>query len=317
MTDGDRFRMLLSYHYAQRWDMAEILARYFPPDDPPELFLDSGAFSAKTQGAEIDVRAYGRWLVANAGTYWCCSNLDVIGDGVAAADGTWKNQQILEDEFGLHPVPVFHAGEPWSALERILNAGHGYVALGGLVGRPIVSVMPWLVQCFKMARGVAVFHGFGLTAWEPFKALPWYSIDSSSWGSGYRFGYMRLFDPRTRREARVQMFDPTSVYRHADLIRRLGGDPDVFASREAYHRRHACAVAGAVTKEAERYLQQLHGPVPLPDQPDRHGLRWYVADTAPANLSVMAAGLRLYLADTNVNDLAAAAGHHQPQEAPQ
>lgn len=312
MADLARFRMLISYHYFQRQNIDEMLAKYFPDGDP-EVFADSGAFSAKTQGAPVDVHEYAGWLKRFESRFFTYSNLDVIGDGAEAAEGTWVNQRILEDEHGLKPIPVFHAGEPWEALERYLEAGYPYIALGGLVGRPVASIMAWLVRAFRMAEGTAVFHGFGLTSWEPILALPWFSIDSSSWGSGYRFGFLRLFDPGTCREVRVQMFDPKDVYLKAKLIRRLGGDPACFATRENYDRRHACYVAATSWREAEAFLRRRHGEVSMPEG-TAVGLRWYCADSQVQNLSYYDKGLRLYLADTNMRDLAAGAGQEAPAQ---
>jgi len=45
-------RMLISYHYARRIDMEAAVAR-FP--ERPKVFANSGAFSALTLGAPIDV----------------------------------------------------------------------------------------------------------------------------------------------------------------------------------------------------------------------------------------------------------------------
>lgn len=333
-----RFRVLLSYHYfKQAEDMGRLLDEHFGADTHPEVFADSGAFSALTQGAPIDLHQYARWLQANERHFAVYANLDVIGDGEAAAEGTWQNQRVLEDEYGLRPLPVFHAGEPWSALERYLEAGYRYIALGGLVGRPRNSIMPWLVSCFRRAEGVAVFHGFGLTSWEPLKALPWYSVDSSSWGSGYRYGIVRLWDDR-RGRMEVFTLEHENRYKHGQLLRTYGFTPaDIEPGTDGLRQRLA-ALSAASWRRAEAWLRRRHGRIQIPGAPDDvpPGLRWYNADNAPSNLANGAEGLRLYcadgslqnlgdgaqglrlyLADTNLNDLAAgAAGTTTQGEAP-
>lgn len=304
----DPFRCLISYHYFRDEPMGPLLAKYFGEDTPPEVFADSGAFSALTQGAPIDVRAYGRWLVENKHHFRVYANLDVIGQDEESAAGTWTNQQILEDEFGLSPLPVFHTNEPWSTLDHYMERGYRYIALGGLVGKSRAGIMPWLVECFRRAEGEAVFHGFGLTSWEPLAALPWYSLDSSSWGSGYRYGFLRLYDPDKRRIQQITLKDHRNVYRHAHLIRRYGFDPAALLDPDKSHREQLCHISAMGWREVESYLRQRHGTITIPGDTDApSGPALYCADGSIQNLSDGAAGLRLYLADTNLNDLATAA----------
>lgn len=314
----DPFRCLISYHYFRGEDMDALLGKHFG-EHRPEVFADSGAFSAMTQGAPIDVREYGRWLVANRQHFRVYANLDVIGQDEASAAGTWENQRILEDEFGLAPVPVFHTNEPWSVLEDYMDRGYRYIALGGLVGKSRSGIMPWLVRCFQMAQGRAVFHGFGLTSWTPLAALPWYSLDSSSWGSGYRYGFLRLFDPRQGRIQQITLSDRAMVYRHAALIRSYGFSPADVLNPGTNHRELLCHISSLGWRAVETYLRQRHGPITIPGDDDAGaGAMLYCADGSIQNLVDGAAGLRLYLADTNLNDLAAGAAgcRPQPQEAP-
>ena len=45
---GRQLRILLSYHYFGKEDLDALLAKHFA-EPYPEIFLDSGAFSAKTK----------------------------------------------------------------------------------------------------------------------------------------------------------------------------------------------------------------------------------------------------------------------------
>ena len=56
-----------------------------------DLFLDSGAFSAETQGAKIDIQEYIDFIKEHQDVIEVYANLDVIGDPVS----TWKNQKII------------------------------------------------------------------------------------------------------------------------------------------------------------------------------------------------------------------------------
>ena len=81
-----------------------------------ELFLDSGAFSAWSQGKEINIEDYIQFIKEHKDVIDVYANLDVIGD----AEATWRNQLRME-KAGLNPLPVFHYGEDISWLKNLLK----------------------------------------------------------------------------------------------------------------------------------------------------------------------------------------------------
>ena len=52
-----KLRILLSYHYYKDTDLDALFAKYFTPPYP-DVFADSGAFSAASQGIQIDIKEY-------------------------------------------------------------------------------------------------------------------------------------------------------------------------------------------------------------------------------------------------------------------
>ena len=151
------------------------------------LFLDSGAFSAKTQGVEIDINEYINFIKEHESVIDIYANLDVIG----SAEGTWKNQMIME-KAGLKPLPVFHYGEDEKWLKRYLNKEYEYIALGGMVKTP--RLINWLDHIWSTyltdSSGMPIIkvHGFGLTGLRLMMRYPWYSVDSTSWVVTGRLG---------------------------------------------------------------------------------------------------------------------------------
>lgn len=254
-------RLLLSYHYHAKTDLAAAFAERFVRPWP-HVFADSGAYSALTQGARIELGAYADWLHQNADVIRAYANLDVIGD----ADKTWRNQQRLEAR-GLAPIPVFHAGEDMRHLDRYLDAGYAYIALGGMVGKRLPQQMPWAVECFRRARGRAVFHGFGLATWRALAALPWHSIDAFTWGVGFKFGEVSVFD-ESRGFFRINLGDHRAAYANASLVRSYGYDPADFADRTRCTRAMICGISGLSYLRAEQWLRRRHGPVHVPRTPD-------------------------------------------------
>jgi hypothetical protein len=249
-------RFLFSFHYFRDQALGALLARNFAPP-LPDVFADSGGFSAKTQGLTIDPVAYAGWLKHNAKYITAYANLDLIGD----AEGTLANQRLLEG-LGLRPVPVFHVGEPFGYLEDYL-ASYEYVALGGMVPylhpRRNQALYPWLVRCFKMAQGRARYHGFGATTWEIIRSFPWRSIDSTYWTRGVRYGDCWVFDARRGRFAKFQLGHRKSVYRVAPLIEAAGYDPADFAHRGRNDRGIVAAISADSCAAAERWVAAYYG----------------------------------------------------------
>lgn len=284
-------RVLVSFHFHSRSDLDDLVQR--APGGELDLFGDSGAFSAWSTGADISVDDYAAWLHKWKHLLSAYVTLDAIGDNAT----THANQQALES-MGLEPVPVFHGNEPWPALEEYCER-YPYVALGGMVGAN--KAYAWIVKCFTIAaRYGTVFHGFGQTKRLILRELPWYSVDSSSWGSGHRYGMLTLWDPRSQKLVRAKTGDHADVFRSADLIRDHGGDPELMATpnvgqtrfrgkEQASIDRHAIiAINAEAWRRSEQLLSARHGVVER-----RDGL---------------GVGPRLYLAAGGFEDAVVAAG---------
>ena len=291
-----KLRILLSYHYYRDTNLDALFAKYFTPPYP-EVFADSGAFSAASQGATIDIEQYAGWVKQWGHLITTYSNLDVIGD----AAGTGRNQRALEG-LGLDPLPVFHTGSNFTHLEALLER-YPYIALGGMVPhmRFPKRIMPWLIECFKRAKGRAVFHGFGATSWAVVKSFPWYSVDSSSWGSGFRFGQVPVFNATRGKFETLQLGDAKAWREYAALVQRLGFDWRDFADRGRNDRAKICAISALSYMMAEQWLRKRHGEIYVPGRQDAPGRRAHLADANPARFGEVAqgAGERLHLADTS------------------
>jgi hypothetical protein len=268
-------KVLLSYWDFRKRDMADWRRQL--PDDAL-VFADSGAFTAHTQGADIDVGDYGRWLSANAEHFTTYANLDVIGDPVATA----VNQRILEDEHGLTPLPVFHGGEPWEALDTLIADGYRYIALGGLVAvSDKVLARKFLVRCFQIgADAGVVFHGFGQTDQWMLRSLPWYSVDSTTWLNGAKYGLVYLWDDQRGRFWLPSRHD-TEALRDLESIVRSHGTTVTRLAADGMTQRHALEV----WRRAEAWYRRWHGPIAHPTDPTvEDGLHIYLAGSASKSI---------------------------------
>lgn len=176
-----------------------------------ELMLDSGAFSAFTRGQEIDVDAYIRYVKQHRWGIDQIVNVDVIPGRSGktpsqtevneAAEQTYKNLKYME-RHGLHPLPVFHFGEDYYYLDRLLDEGYTYIALGGLArGKSPDARRNWLDRTWTRLTTpdgwpIVDVHGFGITAVPILFRYPWASCDSTAWMLTPAYG--GIFVPREK-----------------------------------------------------------------------------------------------------------------------
>jgi hypothetical protein len=112
------------------------------------------------------------------------ANVDVIFN----PELTYKSQKYLEEEHGLHPIPVVHADTDRKYLIRYLKDGYKYIALGGVGQKGSYSgYKKWADEMFDIIcdtkdRTPAVkVHGFAMTSHRLMTRYPWWSVDSTSW----------------------------------------------------------------------------------------------------------------------------------------
>lgn len=178
------------------------------------FFLDSGAFSAWSRGACIDIDEYAEFIKANIEHLDVIVNLDHIAGspGVPAtpaqkeggARKSWENFLYLTETHGIPNVlPVFHFGEDVKWLKQMLDYGCDYIGLGGMVGMGGKrGRQEWLDDMWAthltdpQGQPIVKVHGFGMTAVDHIFRYPWFSVDSTSWLKATAAGTILV--PKTR-----------------------------------------------------------------------------------------------------------------------
>lgn len=183
-------RFLVSYWYILNASGSEAI-EYAVNNNIP-VFLDSGAFSALMSGAFIDIDKYIRYCLDNKNKFEVIASLDVIGNW----KGTLDNHKTMK-ESGVNSIPAFHVREPFEALRYFLETEE-YIALGVAgMQRKQKQIMSWLAKCFELREEInpnCKFHGFALTSELTMRSFPWYSVDSTSWKSGWMYGRLTIRD---------------------------------------------------------------------------------------------------------------------------
>jgi hypothetical protein len=265
-------RLLLSYWYFKGADLQALLGQSFG-ETLPDLFSDSGAFSAYTKNEVIDPNQYAEWLFKWGHLFTVYANLDVKGDWRAGM----KNLAILEAK-GLHPLPVFHGGEPFDLLSELVTQ-YPYIALGGLSGQTASGspeMMRFIIRCFQIAQGKSVFHGFGMTNVKVMRLFPWYSCDSTSWISASRFGIPLVLDERSGRLIQMQLGDRRRCYSQATILREWGFDPEDYADRRRNSTIKNITIGLYSSLKTEAWMRKLWGEIFIPGHPELgSGMRLY------------------------------------------
>lgn len=173
---------LFSYYYCIREN-----GKWFEKGDfsGKNIFLDSGAFSAKNKGIDISIVNYGNFILLHKDSLEYYSNLDVIGDSKQTA----KNQERLES-IGLSPVPVFHWGEDILILKKLCEQ-YNYVSIGNTVPiKPKTKLAEQIVSALNYVNyNMTRIHLFGFSSFPGMILLKdyIYSVDSTTWRIRARF----------------------------------------------------------------------------------------------------------------------------------
>lgn len=183
--------ILESYHYVGKQRFVDEMR-----DTGAQIFLDSGAFSAKSLGVDIDIDAYCDYIKRNQDIIRREDNVLMASvlDGIGDAQLTYENQLYME-RAGACPLPCFHYGEDERYLEWYA-ARYPYITIGGLVRTKAEDVMKWLDTIWRIDGPLAdrngkprlKVHAFGVTTVSLMERYPWHSVDSSSWIQAASFG---------------------------------------------------------------------------------------------------------------------------------
>ena len=162
--------------------------------DKVNLMLDSGAFSSWRKGVDIDLDRYIDYVKWRQGMVTTCINLDVIPARFGqkpspqqveeSATKGWENLIRMEDA-GLNPMPVFHQGENYKWLDKMIEK-YDYIGISPANDKVMFQRREWLDDVFSAitdSRGHPVVdtHGFGVTALTLMFRYPFTTCDSLTW----------------------------------------------------------------------------------------------------------------------------------------
>jgi hypothetical protein len=159
------------------------------------VFIDSGAYSAKTHNQSISTDNYATYLQSVKGNVDCATCLDVIGD----YGKTQRNYaSMLEHKYGFPILNVVHVGCTKEQIrDAIIATSSNYIAVGGMVGAKRNKTLSFLNKFWTIAKEYPEFkvHAFGKTAFDILTSYPFYSADSTNAIVGGGMGRILTFVP--------------------------------------------------------------------------------------------------------------------------
>ena len=186
------------------------------PTCPCKLVVDSGAYSMWSRGLEFNMDEYIEFLNSNNvidSAFWV-AEADVIPGSMgvdpteeerkAAPEKSWSNYLYMIErvKYPKKVVPIFHQGEDFSHLKRMLNytfADGDHIPYIGISPRNDVHVnekMKWYEQVWKIIKESpnpdVMTHNFGMTTISMMEQYPSMSSDSTSWIRSASFGNIML-----------------------------------------------------------------------------------------------------------------------------
>lgn len=175
------------------------IKRWIDADSQGKLFIDSGAFSAHTIGATIDVEDYIQYINSISEYISIFAQVDSI-PGVFNRPKTyeelknapyksWNNYVYMRDRVLDRDklLPIFHQGEDFKHLITMLTYQDNSIPYIGISPANDVSVskkIPFLNKCFALISKYSPdvkTHAFGMTSLKLLEQYPFYSADSTSW----------------------------------------------------------------------------------------------------------------------------------------
>jgi len=111
-----------------------------------------------------------------------CACFDIINN----APLTYENMKQAKAR-GVPAIPIFHLGTPLKWLQKYIDEGHDYIALGGITPNPVSVTLPILDRLWSLYltddAGLprCKVHGLAVTSPQLMARYPWYSVDSTTW----------------------------------------------------------------------------------------------------------------------------------------
>lgn len=164
-----------------------------------DFLLDSGAFTyLNGASGKIDWDKYIENYAAFINKHGVKNFIEMDIDPIVGIKEVERLRAKLEKLTGRQSIAVWHKSRGKDYWLKMVKE-YDYVAIGGIVTREIkpseYKHFHWLLA--EARKQDCKVHGLGFTNLAGLKEYPFYSVDSTSWLSGNRFGSIYKFNGST------------------------------------------------------------------------------------------------------------------------
>lgn len=202
--------ILESYHYAK--DHPKLLQ--YVKEINCSFLLDSGAFTyMNKKNVNVDWDEY----IFNYSEFIKSNNIDLFFeldiDSIVGLKEVERLRAKLERLTNKKSIPVWHKSRGLDYWKKMVKE-YEYVAIGGIVTKEIKprehGVFTHLLKIAK--KNNCKVHGLGFTNLRKLNKYKFYSVDSTSWLSGSRFGNVYFFLDKTLKQVSKPINKKTKHY---------------------------------------------------------------------------------------------------------
>lgn len=212
---------LMSFHYIK--EKSVDLHKYKFGD--VKFFIDSGVYTYLTNENfkdkeipldfwENKIQEYLEWVEENKDMIFAIANLDL--DDIVGMDKVWEwNKKYFEPFMLRTNIPVCFIWHPSTGIKNWekMCQRYAYVGFSWVSGERANDYITEAKRLLAIAqRYNAVVHGMGMTRTSLLPKLPFYTVDSTSWKAGLRYGLLSFWNGKKVRQVKRDEWNKIKPY---------------------------------------------------------------------------------------------------------
>lgn len=170
------------------------------------FLLDSGAFTfMNSNKGKVDFDQYLNDYISFINKYDVKYFFELDIDSIVGYEKVKEMRKVLEEGTGKKCIPVWHKSRGLEEWHR-LTKEYDYIGLGGFAIKEIKpKEYKYISPLLNIAKenGCKV-HGLGFTNLKALRRYHFYSVDSTSWLSGQKYGTLYIFQDGTLKSIRYK-----------------------------------------------------------------------------------------------------------------
>lgn len=211
---------LMSFYYLEK-NRKEITKQiYTTRNELDNFMLDSGAFTFMSNAKKITTKEMDDYVtryIKFIKKHQIKRYVELDVDKIFGYQYVKDVRERLEKEIGYQCIPVWHKSRGIENFKETVEK-YNYIAIGGFAIKDIRKTeyqkIKKLIQYANSKK--CKVHGLGFTPNEAHE-FGWYSVDSSSWRSGVRYGSVYKFENgkiKTIKKPKKSRMDPIAGHRN-------------------------------------------------------------------------------------------------------